>query len=228
MTTTAPAIISAAPENVADILKFQDECLQKRQYVFIGWVQRIVLERTANMYVPPDLEEDLKSDPAGLSIEFFGKDNWLPVGQVEAAGRQSFLLPLAEIKNSAGYVEFPEKPDWKWTPDGAAARTPIMEKDANGIERWTGKLTPAPTVKMLPQPLRNFSTGKLRGTNLIVYERVAQILVKAQGLAEGWILKCGSNPAQNPPTFMTFLLDQQTGKSHFYGGTYVITKPGVG
>jgi hypothetical protein len=80
------------------------------------------------------------------------------------------------------------------------------------------------TPKMDKQDLRTFSTGILRGTNFVVYERVAQILVKAVGIPETWILRCGLNAADG--THMVFLLDRQTGEAHFYGGRYDISKPG--
>lgn len=216
--TTAPAVLTAAPANVADMLKYQNDCLRQNKYIFLGWIQRIVLERTTAMFVPPSMEEDLKSDPSGLSIEFFDQPNWLPVGQVEAAGQQSFLLPLAPIgKNSSGYVQFPDKPDDKWVPDGP----PRSEKQPDGSYKMIRAKAP-----MLQQSMRTFSEGVLRGTNFAVYGRVAQILLKAQGVAEGWILKTAANLADSPPTHMTFLVDLKTGEAHFYGGLYDISKPG--
>jgi hypothetical protein len=222
MTTTAPAVMTAAPVSVADILKFQNDAMRMRNYVFIGWVQRIVLEVTEKMYIPPEIFEDLKSDPMGPCIEFMGQENWLPVGQIEAAGMQSMLLPLAPVKRKDGRVGFPDKPDRHWVPSTGPKSIPVKDPETGQVVRYKMEHE-AP--RMQEQPLRNFSTGILRDSNLIVYERVAQILVKAQGIAEGWIIKCGLDPATG--THMTFLLDHQTGESHFYGGLYVITRPGV-
>jgi hypothetical protein len=212
--------------DVSGIIQHQRDCLRMHKYEYFAHLQKIVFERTEDMYIPPDLEITLRNDPEGLSIDFFGQENWLPIGLVKSAGHSDFLLPLAPIVRKDGKVGFPDKPDPSWIPP-ASGRTPIMERDARGIERWTGKLSPAPAVKMVPQPLRNFSRGILRGTNFIVYERVAQLLLKPQGLAEGWIATCFPNPAVNPPTHMSLLVDHQTGEAHFYGGQYAISRPGI-
>jgi|SRR5579885_3536216 len=221
--------MTAAPVDVAGIIAYQRDCLRLHRYEYFAHLQKIVLERTDDMYIPPDLESTLKNDPEGISIDFFGQENWLPIGIVKAAGQADFLLPLAPlVRKTDGKVGFPDKPDPSWVP--ASGRTPIMEtvtREGKTFERWTGKLSPAPPVKMLPQPLRNFSRGILRGTNFIVYERVAQLLLKPQGLAEGWIATCYPNPTVNPPTHMTLLVDHQTGEAHFYGGQYVISRPGI-
>jgi hypothetical protein len=224
--TTAPAVLTAAPVDVHGIIQHQRDCLRMRKYEYFAHLQKIVFERTDEMYIPPELEGRLKNDPEGISIDFFGQENWLPLGIVKIAGQADFLLPLAPILRKDGKVGFPDKPDASWMPP-SSGRTPIMEKDSNGIERWTGKLSPAPSVKMVPQPLRNFSRGILRGTNFIVYERVAQLLLKPHGLAEGWIATCSANQSVNPATHMALLLDHQTGEAHFYGGQYMISRPGV-
>lgn len=220
--STAPAVLTAAPVDVDGILKFQNDCLRMRNYEPIGRIQRIVFEVTRKMYIPAELIEDLKSDPMGPCIEFFGEENWLPTSQVHAAGQQDFLLPLAPvIRKSDGYVGFPDKPDRHWVPTTGPETKKIVDPKTGEV---TFKMVHE-AVRMLKQDLRNFSTGILRGTNFIVYERVAQILVKPTGIAEGWILNCAKNPADD--THMTFLLDHQTGESHFYGGRYEITRPGV-
>jgi len=215
MTTTAPAIMTIPPASVADNLKFQQDCVRMKKYNFIGGIQRIVLEVTDKMYIPADILEDLKSDPMGPCIEFFGQETWLPVGQVEAAGMQNLLLPLDVVRRKDGRVGFPDKPDRHWVPT----------KGPETVKTETGYKMIHETPRMIKQDLRTFSTGILRDTNFIVYERVAQILVKPYGLAEGWIIRCGLNPSDN--THMTFLLDHTTGEAHFYGGLYVITRPGV-
>jgi hypothetical protein len=219
--STAPAVLTAAPVDVHGVLKFQNDCLRTRNYEAIGRIQRIVFEVTSGMYIPPELAEDLKSDPMGPCIEFFGQENWLPIAQVKAAGQQDFLLPLAPVKRSDGYIGFPDKPDRHWVPTTGPETKKITDPKTGEVSYKMVHEAP----RMLKQDLRNFSTGILRGTNFIVYERVAQILVKPTGLAEGWILNCRENPADQ--THMTFLLDHKTGQSHFYGGQYEITRPGV-
>jgi hypothetical protein len=213
--TGAPGLLTVPPDNTAAILKFQNDCLRQRKYIPLGWIQRIVLERTNATYIPSDMEEDLKSDPGGISIEFFGQENWLPIGQVETAGFQSFLLPLAPVVTKDGYAGFPDKPDRHWAP----SKPPENIRQEDGSYK-----TIREEVRMVKQPLRLFSSGILRGTNFAIYERVAQILVKAQGIAEGWILRCGYNPVEK--THMAFLVDRTTGEAHFYGGLYDISKPG--
>lgn len=218
----APAVLTAAPVDVHGVLKFQNDCLRMRQFEAIGRIQRIVFEVTAGMYIPPELAEDLKSDSMGPCIEFFGQENWLPVAQIKAAGQQDCLLPLAPvIRKADGYVGFPDKPDRHWVPTTGPETKKIVDPETNEVSYKMIREQP----RMLKQDLRNFSTGILRGTNFIVYERVAQILVKPTGLAEGWILNCHKNPVDD--THMAFLLDHKTGQSHFYGGWFEITVPGV-
>jgi hypothetical protein len=222
MSTNAPAVMTAAPVDVPALLAFQKECLRTKNYKFIGKIMRIVFEVTQEMYIPPELAEDLKSDPMGPCIEFFPETNRLPVAQVEAAGTQSFLLPLAPCLYAPGSrVGFPDKPDRHWVPDKGPETVKVEDPDTHEISYKMQHEKP----RMLEQPLRNFSRGILRGTNYIIYERVAQILVKANGIAEGWILKCEKNPADD--THMTFLLDRATGEAHFYGGIFEITRPGA-
>jgi hypothetical protein len=213
---SSAAILTAPPADVPALLKYQNDCLRQGRYTVLGGIQRIVLERTEKTWIPTDLEEDLKSDPAGISIEFFEQENWLPVAQVEAAGQQSFLLPLAPaINKRTGYAGFPDKPDRHWVPSGP----PVTQKDSLGQFKMVRQ---AP--KMNEQPMQNFSCGIVRGTNLAIYERVAQILVKAVGIPETWILRCSNDPSTG--THMAFLVDRQTGEAHFYGGRYDISKPG--
>lgn len=222
--TTAPAVLTAAPVDVHGVLKFQNDCLRMRNYEAMGRIQRIVFEVTAGMYIPPEIFEDLKSDPMGPCIEFFGEENWLPIAQIRAAGQQDCLLPLAPvIRKSDGYVGFPDKPDRHWVPTTGPETKRIVDPETGEIKF---KMVHEP-VRMLKQDLRNFSSGILRGTDFIVYDRVAQILVKPTGIAEGWILNTRPNLAEQPPTHMTFLVNHKTGESHFYGGQFEITRPAV-
>ncbi len=221
MTTAAPNILAAQQTNVPDILKYQNDCLRTKKMVSLGGIQRIVLEDTADS----GRAAESVTSTMGRVLEFF--ENWLPVGQVEAPGFNSFLLPMAAVKRRDGYVGLPDIPDPGWVPTGGRKLEMVDDPRFPGDpERkiWSGKST-FEKPPMIPQPLRQNARGKLAGTNFVVFEAVAQILIKPEGLNEMWLLHCGKNPVDD--THMVFLVDEATGEAHFYGGRYVIARPGL-
>lgn len=218
MSTAAPNILTAQPTNVADILKYQNDCVRTKKFVHLGGIQRIVLEDTADS----GRASESVTSTMGRVLEFF--DNWLPIGQVEAPGFNSFLLPETPVKKKDGYVGLPDIPDPGWVPTAGRQLEMIDDPRNPGKQMWSGKST-FEKPPMIAQPLRQNARGKLSGTNFIVFEAVSQILIKPEGLNEMWLLHCGKNPVDD--THMVFLVDETTGEAHFYGGRYVISRPGV-
>lgn len=218
MSTAAPNILTAQQTNVPDILKYQNDCLRTKKFVHLGGVQRIVLEDTADS----GRAAEAITSTMGRVLEFF--DNWLPIGQVEAPGFNSFLLSEAPVKKKDGHVGLPDIPDPGWVPTSGSKLEMIDDPRNPGKQIWSGKST-FEKPPMIAQPLRQNARGKLAGTNFIVFEAVSQILIKPEGLNEMWLLHCGKNPVDD--THMVFLVDETTGESHFYGGRYVISRPGV-
>jgi hypothetical protein len=77
---------------------------------------------------------------------------------------------------------------------------------------------------MIRQELRDRARGTLKGTNCLVFGPVAQVLIRPNGLPEGWIAYCGTAPANGSK--MDLLVDEKTGEALFFGGQFRIERAG--
>ena len=197
-TTTSPA----------DVLAWQRGLIASSNYEEIGRAWVIVLEASAGAAVP----ERRVTDAMGVRLEFFGygqKGQPLLPRIAQSRDRRTLLL-LDPIVKSDGTVGLPDVPDPTWEP-------PIPTE-----EQVTGEWNPKP-APMIPQELAERARGRLKGTNYLVFGPVTQVLIRPEGLPEGWIAYCGGGPDGKQ---MELLVDENTGESFFFGGQFKITRVG--
>ncbi len=201
---------AATAPSVADILDWQNTAIRTGAYEYIGKCWAIVLEDSAG---GPSVQDPGVRNRLGKRIEFYGDGprSGTPIAQTLD---KSTLLMLAPILLPDGSVGLPDIPDPTWVP-----RIPTEAE-------VTGKVAYVPdSPRMIHQSLSERSRGALRGTNFLICGPVAQILVRPEAFpGEGWILPCGIDPATRLQ--MDLLIDQHTGRAHFYGGRYTITRFG--
>jgi hypothetical protein len=196
-------VVGATQSNPADILALQNQLIRTGQNQFIGSIWKIVFEASRDSAVP----NKSVTDNMGVVFDFYGK-----ASQPKLAQAGGMLLVMSAIKRHDGYVGLPDIPDPAYVP-----QVPTEKEMAEATWRPEGP-------RMVKQKFSERCAGKLRGTNYLIFETVAQILVLPEGLAEGWIIECGGNPADG--THMCLLVDEKTGEAHFYGGHWHITRPG--
>jgi hypothetical protein len=207
--TTAALVRPAANAQVVDILRWQDDVVHSGQHTLIGRVWRIVLEASRDAAVP----ETFVTNQLGVCMDFYNASDALPIAQTLD---QSTLLFLAPFKRRDGRVGLPDIPDPRWK-----APTP---KKSEIVNLPKGKFYTPPLPPMVEQGFEKRARGVLRGSTFLVFGPVAQILVRPEGLAEGWIIACTTDPVSG--SSMELLIDRNTGKAHLYGGKFVIQRIG--
>lgn len=196
-------VATATQSNPADILALQNQLIRTGQNQFLGAIWKIVFEASRDSNVP---NRNI-TDNMGVVFDFYQKATRPKLAQ--AGG---MLLCMSPIMRSDGYIGLPDIPDPSFVPP-----MPTEKEMLSGT--WRPQ---AP--RMVKQKFSERTAGKLRGTNYLIFEVVSQILVLPEGLAEGWLIECGGNPADG--THMCLLVDEKTGEAHFYGGQWHITRPG--
>lgn len=201
---------TATAPSVADILDWQNTSIRTGEYEYIGKVWAIVLEDAAG---GPSIQDAGVRNRLGKRIEFYGDGphSGLPLAQTLD---KSTLLMLSPILKPDGSVGLPDIPDPTWVP-----RIPTSDE-------VTGVVAYVPDrPRMIRQSLSERSRGLLRGTDFLICGPVAQLLVRPEAFpGQGWILPCGVDPATGLQ--MDLLIHQHTGRAHFYGGRYTITRIG--
>ena len=194
----------------ADTLAWQTDRILHNDYELLGRAWVIVLEASHGAGTP----QASVANTLGSRIEFYGNDkrkgNSLMPRIAQTRDRSTLLL-LDPIINTEGRVGLPDIPDPSWEP-------PIPTE-----EQVTGDYRP-PAAPMLKQEFADRARGQLKGTRFLVFGPVAQILIRPEGLPEGWIAECAG--ALNTGTQMELLIDQDTGQAHFFGGRYRIDRVG--
>jgi hypothetical protein len=71
----------------------------------------------------------------------------------------------------------------------------------------------------ISQPLEERASGRLRGTNFVVLQPVAQILYRMAGNPAFRMI---SGQAGADGTHLALLIDPSSGQGHFYGGRFII------
>lgn len=205
----------------ADILKLQSDYVRTGKYLPIGRMQKISIG-PAESYRPPDGDEYIRRN--GRMIEL--RDRFLPIAH---SLDKSMILVTAPLVDRNGRVELPDLPDPNWV-------APMRTKDEiEGVvvDRKTGrrelpkvddsKYAPA----MIPQRLRDRTNEKLEGSNFLIFQPVLRILfqpeIEHRLVNTAWWIDCGFNPADR--THVALLIDEHTGETHFFGGTYKIEAP---
>lgn len=193
----------------ASTLAWQRERINAGDYELIGRIWVIVLEAASGAAVP-GLSV---TNSQGLRMEFYGNDrrghSLMP--RIAQTRDRSTLLLLDPIVREDKMVGLPDIPDPEWVPD-----IPTEEE-------VTGDFKPKATP-MLRQELGQRARGQLKGTRFLVFGPVAQILMRPEGIPEGWIAQCTGDAATGKQ--MELLIDQDTGLAHFYGGRYRIDRAG--
>jgi hypothetical protein len=177
----------------ADILAYQDECRRTKKFKSMGEVKCIVLEAQLNANTPtPDVTAKM-----GVRMDWMNRGPHIAQTDGGMLMFESAVPPL------------PGMPDPNWKP----TKAPYFGED--------GKIV-YDKPDLLPQPYEQFAKGKLKGTNLLAFEPVMQILVHPEGFETYWIIECEAD--QGTGTHMALLIDPATGAGYFYGGNWRIQR----
>ncbi len=211
---------AALTSSPVDFLAWQDEQIRTGQYDLMGRVWVIVLEAAKGAAVP----EKKVADKLGVRLEFYGYDGQTGVPlmpQIAVTKDKSTLLLLDPIRRQDGVVDLPDIPDPTWTP-------PLPKKeeicfDPSKQKNDKTKAYKPPKPGMVSQSLAQRARAQVRGTRYLVLGPVMQILVRPDGIPEGWILQCGGDLRSGHE--MELVVNQDSGQAFFYGGRYQITRP---
>jgi hypothetical protein len=193
----------------ASILAWQKERVNTSDYEMIGRVWVVVLEAASGAAVPGKAITNTQ----GLRLEFYGnsKRGHSLMPRIAQSRDRSTLLLLDPITRADGTAGLPDIPDPEWVPE-------IPTED-----EVTGDYKPKATP-MLKQELAQRARGQLKGTRFLVFGPVAQVLIRPEGVAEGWFANCTGDAATGKQ--MELLIDQDTGEAYFFGGKYRIDRAG--
>lgn len=187
------SLLAATTMTPADILKFQDDARRTKKFRALGQVKCVVLEAQLGANTPtPDATAKM-----GVRMD------WMNEGPHLAESEGGLLM------FSSSVPPLPAMPDPNWKPSKPPEFGP------------NGKII-YDTPTLLPQPYEQFAKGKLKGTNLLVFEPVMQILVHPEGIETYWIVNCEADPGTG--THMALLIDQETRAGYFYGGLWNVKK----
>ncbi|MBZ5532605.1 MAG: hypothetical protein LAO20_14325 [Acidobacteriia bacterium] len=196
-------------DSPASTLSWQQDRILHNDYELIGRAWVIVLEASQGAALP----SAAVANSLGVRLEFYGTgqkgQSLMP--RIAQTKDRSTLLLLDPIVRADGRVGLPDIPDPAWVPPIPTAA------------QVTGDYVP-PAAPMIKQELGDRARGQLKGTRFLVFGPVAQILIRPEGLAEGWIAQCAGAPGTG--TQMELLIDQDTGQAFFFGGRYRIDRAG--
>jgi hypothetical protein len=209
---TNVAVQGARPADPFEVMKWQNDVIRKKQYEFLGLMWKIVIEASAGANVPGKTETDVE----GVSLDFMGEK----IAVAQSAGELLILSPF--IRRSDGRVGLPDKPDPTWVP--GAPRWSDADDPKFDRNHPKGKLI-HDQPRMLPQTLRTRGAKALNGApHILVIEPVYQVLVMLEGVAEGVIVQCATDPATG--THKALVVNENTGEAHFYGGRHIVNRVG--
>lgn len=189
--------------SVGDILKYQLECVRTGQFEYLGKIKCIVLEAAAGANLPAAAV----TNRVGLRLDFYNEGPAL--AQTLDRSQLLFVSPIVRADGRAGLPDIPD-PDWK-PPIFTPTQAMIEGKEAYPA---------APVAPMIPQRLEERATGLLKGTNFLVFEPVAQVLIHPEGIADYWLIEGRAH--QGTGTHLALIVDRVTGQAHFYGGMFRI------
>lgn len=217
----------------ADILKLQSEYVRTGKYLPLGRMQKISIG-PAGGYTPPDNDPYIRK--YGRMIEL--RDRPMPIAY---SLDRSMILVTAPLIDRAGRVALPDVPVPDWVaPTRTKEEIEGYEVELNGQrvrisadqEIRDGRIVNKPleerfTAKMIPQNLRDRTNVKLDGSNFLVFEPVERIVfqpeLESRLIGTAWWIDCKFNPMDR--TYVTLLVDEQTGETHFFGGSYEVCAP---
>jgi hypothetical protein len=166
---------------------------------------------------------DGKYEPIGLGVRMEFGDHGARgpevMPRIAQTKDRSTLLLLDPVVRRDGKVGLPDIPDPTWIPP---LHIP-SKAEQEGKETYT-----PPSAPMLRQELADRARGQVKGTRFLVFGPVSQILIRPEGIPEGWIAYCGSSSAAPgvDGTQMEMLIDQDNGQAFFFGGRFQIVRAG--
>jgi hypothetical protein len=211
----------------ADILKLQSEYVRTGKYLPLGRMQKISIGPEGG-YVPPP--GDLYIQKYGRMIEL--RDRFLPIAH---SLDKTMILVTAPLMDRNGRVGLPDVPDPDWT---APPRTIEEIEGVEKVDTVTGRRWREPfqgdasryQPRMIPQNLRDRTNRKLEGSNFLVFSPVERILfqpeIENRLIGTAWWIDCKYSHVDQ--TYVTLLIDEATGETHFFGGMYDISAPAGG
>lgn len=207
----------------ADEIAWQQDLIARNEYELIGRAWVIVLEASKDAAVPqPSIAKAL-----GCRLEFYGMSrvngrDLMP--RLAQSKDHSTLLLLDPIVNQEGKAGLPDIPDPTWTPPIPKPEEVAGVPGKNGrLKKGQGDWKP-PAAPMMRQELGDRARGQVKGTRFLVFGPVVQIVIRPEGLPEGWIAQCGGETRSGLQ--MDLLIDQDTGHAFFYGGRFQISRVG--
>lgn len=213
-------IHSASP---ADYLKYQNELVQKGQYLPLGKVK--IISIGPNEKCPPRDDWDPILKKYGRMMQF--RDQAFPIAQ---AMDLRMVLATAPLVDKNGRVALPPigLPDFVPAPYTDEEKFGKLMRDSSGneyrmpVERPREKDLPP----LIPQDLHDRADGYLAGTEFYSFCPVERINIQPevanQMWGTFWNVVCRTNPADG--TKPTLLIHAKTGETHFYGGLYEIER----
>lgn len=218
-----------AGATLADIFDYQRRMVDTNNFEFLGRMKRIVLEAEENARTQPQNV----TDKLGHVLEWYNQphpkggvvQNYLPIGQTYDR-KMLLALEYAMTRDLNGRltpeVGLPYMPDPSWKP-----QNPVSTEQA---EEWAAEaaqgLRTIGGPPMIPQNLNQLTNKMIQGTQFLVFQPIAQVLVQlaigGELRAEYATIKMQFDPATR--TWPAFLIDRQTGEAHFYGGRYELIR----
>ena len=136
---------------------------------------------------------DANTPPRDITKVYGVRMDWLSTGPLIGVS-----LDFHDLLIATPLPPLPKIPNPAWVPSGnGGAKTPYIE------QRW-----------------EDFASGRLRGTNFLLFQPVAQILYRPANIPAFRIIKAETDLADG--TKLALLVDPVNGQAHFYGGRFSI------
>jgi len=199
-------ILTAPNRSPADEIKFMQDLIRTGRYLPLGRMQKIAIAPSADWQPPAG---DPQIAKYGRLIDL--RERVLPIAQ---SLDHSAVLVTAPLLDRGGYVSLPDVPDPNW-------KKPLYTR-----EEVTGEVARDPAKEnapMIPQRLEDRACGRVRGTDLLVFQPVIsatfQPELEKRLVPTAWLLKFKRAPDGTEPAL---LVDVKTGWCYFYGGLFDI------
>jgi hypothetical protein len=177
----------------ADVLRIQEERIKESKYKRLGRV----------VWISMELQLDHKPTPA--EVLTMGRFDWQDSGPLLAMS-----LDHADILLPDGISPLPNIPDPLWVP-----KVPTQEQLEN--PKWQAANAPMIKQSWLDRPCSTFGSGK---ETWVVYQPILQVWFRPFGVPTYAHVSCKPQPWTGQRTAL--LIQPETGKAHFYGGTFEI------
>ncbi len=179
---------------VADVIQVRRDRVRMGQYRPLGRLITVVLEAARDAQIP-----HAEAGVLGVRLD------WGTIGPPLGISYDGVdLLVVAVVP------PLPDIPDPYWQP-AALPDVPSVEQ----VAAWRAQRPP-----MIPQRLMDRASARVRGSNFLVFQPVAQVLFKPEGVPLFSVITGYTDDFSG--TKLALLIDPMTGEAHFYGGRFRI------